>query len=128
MTEMDPADRSIASSAQANIASDAGAARTGDGRRPTVITRLSSLAEQVGEHVIRALQQDDTVAVLTTVVPGEEGGQYIASVTLDAELMQQVQSLLEQAETESASRVPCVGFHCSWPRKSSDKSDTSPEQ
>src|SRR5690606_36027312 len=87
---------------------------------PQFITRLASIEEQVGVHVIHALQQENNVAVVTTVVPGVDGGQYIVSVGLDAEIFARVQHVLEEAN-EALPRVPCVGFHCFLPTK--DKPD-----
>ncbi len=76
-----------------------------------LVSELKSIELQVGEHVIKALQNEGTVAVLTAVMPGG-GGQRIASVPLDAELWMSVQELLTQSDEEQTSEVPCIGFHC----------------
>jgi hypothetical protein len=81
------------------------------------VTPLISLEHQVGAHVIHALQQDSTVAVLTTVMSGPGGSQCIVSVGLDAARMEQVQQLLAESTSDEVPRVPCVGFHCFLPPK-----------
>jgi hypothetical protein len=77
-----------------------------------LVSEIKSIETQVGEHVIAALQQNDTVAVLTAVLPSGAGGQRIASVPLDQDLWMSVQTLLAQAGEERAGEVPCVGFQC----------------
>ncbi len=81
------------------------------------VTRIKSAERQVGEHLIRALQEDDTVAVLTTVVVAPDGGQHIVSAGLDPGMLEQVKALLREAETERDEEVPCIGFHCFTKRK-----------
>lgn len=81
------------------------------------VTELKSAEVQVGEHIIGALQDPSTVAVLTTVVVAPDGGQRIVSAGLDPELLEQVQSLLDKAEDDRDEEVPCVGFHCFVKRK-----------
>lgn len=78
-----------------------------------LVSELKSMEQQVGEHVIQALQHDNTVAVLTAVLSSDGGGgQRIASVPLDMELWQQVQELLVHVGEERSKDVPCVGFQC----------------
>jgi len=86
-----------------------------------IVTRLVPMEEQVGRHVIASLQQPNTVAVITTVVPGEGGAQNIVSVGLSEELLGQVQDLLAAANAQELPRVPCVGFHCFLPQKKDDE-------
>lgn len=76
------------------------------------MTVIKNPAEQVGEHIIGALQQPDTVAVLTTVAVGPDGKQRVISAALDPARMQQVQELLTAADQERETEEPCVGFHC----------------
>jgi hypothetical protein len=76
------------------------------------VTTIKNPAEQIGEHVIQALQHDDTVAVLTTVVLGSDGQKRVNSAALDPKRMQQVQEILTDAEQEREAEEPCVGFHC----------------
>lgn len=88
------------------------------------ITRIKSAEQQVGEHIVKALQDDETVAVLTTVVVGGDGGQHIVSAALDPEILQQVQHLLRDAQSQRDEEIPCIGFHCLLKRKDQDKQKT----
>ena len=81
------------------------------------VTRIKTAEQQVGEHIITALQDPDTVAVLTTVVIGPEGGQHIVSAALDPETLEEVQKMLLKAEEDRHEDIPCVGFHCFLKRK-----------
>ena len=76
------------------------------------VTELKTAEQQVGEHIIEALADDQTVAVLTTVVMGPDGRQRIVSAGLDPRLMAEVQSILVEAQEKRVEEVPCVGFHC----------------
>lgn len=76
------------------------------------VTTIKNAEQQVGEHIIRALQHDNTVAVITTVAMGPDGQQRVVSAALNPERMQQVQELLQAAEEERVQEEPCVGFHC----------------
>ena len=82
------------------------------GGPPRFVTSLAPVEQQVGVHVIRALQGPETVAVLTTVTMGRDGHQRIISVGLDGALLEQVRVLFDEASEERTERVPCVGFHC----------------
>jgi len=81
------------------------------------MTRIKTAEQQIGEHIIRALQDPDTVAVLTAVVIGPDGTQQIVSAALDPETMSDVQKLLHAAEQQRDDEVPCVGFHCLLKKK-----------
>ena len=83
-----------------------------DSGLPQFVTVLTPMEQQVGVHVINALQHPETVAVLTTVAVGQDGMQRIVSVGLDPEMMAQVQALVVNSREERTTRVPCVGFHC----------------
>jgi len=85
------------------------------------VTHIRSAEEQVGQHIITALQDEQTVAVLTTVVVSPEGGQHIVSVGLDPEMMGNVQDFLTEAEAKRDEEVPCVGFHCFVKYKDKEK-------
>ncbi len=87
------------------------------------VTQIRSAEHQVGEHIIDALQDPDTVAVLTTVVIGPEGGQHIVSAALDPETLEEVQQILIKAEAERREETPCVGFHCFIKRKTKEEED-----
>lgn len=76
------------------------------------ITTIRNAEEQVGEHIIRALQHSDTVAVITTLAMGPDGKQRVISAALNAQRMQQVQEILNSAQQERVEEEPCVGFHC----------------
>lgn len=76
------------------------------------ITTIKNAEQQVGEHIIRALQHEDTVAVITTVAMGPDGQQRVISAALSPERLQQVQEILKAAEEEREYEEPCVGFHC----------------
>ncbi len=73
---------------------------------------IKNAEQQVGEHIIEALQYPDTVAVLTTVVMTPDGQQRVVSAALSAARMQQVQEILNAAGEERVEEEPCVGFHC----------------
>jgi hypothetical protein len=76
------------------------------------VTTIKNAEQQVGEHIIQALQHSDTVAVLTTVVMAPDGQQHVVSAALDPERLQQVQEILQAAEAEREKEEPCIGFHC----------------
>ncbi len=83
------------------------------------VTTIKNAEQQVGEHIIAALQTNDTVAVITTVVMGPDGQQRVVSAALNPERMQQVQDILQAASKEREPEQPCVGFHCLVKSKSS---------
>ena len=76
------------------------------------VTTIKNAEQQIGEHIIQALQHADTVAVLTTVALGPDGQQRVISAALDPRRMQQVQEILRAAEQEREEEEPCIGFHC----------------
>ncbi|MGB7345041.1 MAG: hypothetical protein WBD20_12575 [Pirellulaceae bacterium] len=76
------------------------------------VTTIKNAEQQVGEHIISALQHEDTVAVITTVMMGPDGEQRIVSAALNPLRMQQVQEILQAATVEREDEEPCVGFHC----------------
>lgn len=79
---------------------------------PTLVTPLLPIAGQIGEHVIAALEHEDTVAVLTTIT-GSRVGQQVVSIPLSAEQVHKVHGLIQEIhESDDPQRVPCVGFHC----------------
>ena len=79
---------------------------------PHLVTPLRPMAHQVGEHILAALEHDETVAVLTTVTSSRNGEQ-VVSIPLTSEHLQQVHGLIKEIhESEDPERIPCVGFHC----------------
>lgn len=76
------------------------------------VTTIRNAEEQVGQHIIAALQHDNTVAVITTVAVGPDGNQRVISAALNPDRLKQVQEILMQAEEEREDEEPCVGFHC----------------
>ncbi|EMI45064.1 MULTISPECIES: hypothetical protein [Pirellulaceae] len=76
------------------------------------VTTIKNSEQQVGENIIAALQHENTVAVLTTVVIGPDGNQRVISAALDPQRMKQVQEILSDAEAERVDEEPCFGFHC----------------
>jgi hypothetical protein len=76
------------------------------------VTTIKNAEQQVGEHIIAALQHDDTVAVITTVAIGDDGQQRVVSAALNPDRMKQVQEILQAADEEREQEEPCVGFHC----------------
>lgn len=88
-----------------------------------MIAPIKSPALQIGETIIHALQQDNTVAVITTVVVGPDGRQSVVTAALDPRMMSSVQQLLAQAEQEREDEEPCMGFHCLVKPKNSEDDD-----
>ncbi|TWT81001.1 hypothetical protein CA13_24480 [Planctomycetes bacterium CA13] len=76
------------------------------------VTTIKNAEQQVGEHIIAALQHDNTVAVITTVAIGPDGQQRVISAALEPKRLEQVQEILNAATEEREEEEPCVGFHC----------------
>jgi len=89
---------------------------------PQFITPLASLEQQVGGHVITALQHPGTIAVLSTVVAGMDGSQQIVSIGLDPGRFSEVQDLLAASMEDQKRRVKCMGFHCQFVDEDDEKS------
>lgn len=89
----------------------------GAGGLPTYVSAITSLEEQVGSNVVRALQHDGAMGVLT-VVQSTPAGQRIVSVPLNEELLSRVSDALSSSEeAEDTDSVPCIGFHCALPHR-----------
>jgi phage I-like protein len=79
---------------------------------PHLVSQIQTVANQVGKHVLSAMEHEQTVAVLTTIT-GSTHGQQVISIPLTAEHVQQVHGLIEEIhQSNEPERVPCVGFHC----------------
>jgi hypothetical protein len=76
------------------------------------VSKVKNFDQQIGEHVLAALQHPNTVAVLTTVVVGPTGEQHIVSASLNSQKMSQVNQLLEDAQEVMVEDEVCYGFHC----------------
>lgn len=93
-------------------------------RRPEYVSALVPMEQQIGAHVMAALQHENTVGVLSAVVTGPDGVQRIVSAPLDAKKLAMVRDLLESADDEQTQRVSCFGFHCKSPAL--NQSDETP--
>jgi len=91
-----------------------------DGQTPTVMGELISPTDQIGRNVMAALEDADSVAVLTTLVPGVSADR-IVSVGLTREQMHHVGILLNEIEAEdeetAQDEARCIGFQCSVDKK-----------
>ena len=63
----------------------------------TFVSDLEPISQQVGKHIITALQQPNTAAVLTSIVPGFPTDR-IASIPISKEQMIQIRMLLQQEQ------------------------------
>ena len=84
-----------------------------------LVTQLAPITEQVGTHVLQALQDAETVAVLTTVVAGFPADRVVSLPLTNAQLAS-VQKLLMQVQAEPAPQTEeeearCIGFQCQIP-------------
>jgi len=86
-----------------------------DGQTETVMAHLMPVSEQIGRNVMAALNDPDSVAVLTTVVPGL-GADRVVSVGLTPQQMHDVGILLQEIEGEDEEAAQdeqrCIGFQC----------------
>lgn len=99
--------------------------RVDAGQLQHFVTTIKTAEQQVGENIISALQHDGTVAVLTTVVMGQDGKQRVISAALDPNMMSEVQKLLQSAQETREEEEPCVGFHCLMKPKTNGQSDST---
>ena len=86
-----------------------------DGKTETMMAHLLPISEQIGRNVMAALDDPDSVAVLTTVVPGV-GADRVVSVGLTPQQMHDVGILLQEIEEEDEDAAQdeqrCIGFQC----------------
>ena len=93
------------------------------------VTSIRTVERQVGDHVMAALEDTDTVAVLTTIVGGVRTDR-IVSLPLNGEQAAAVSELLqaaqaeaeEDAEDEDGRREGFLGFHAVL-REAADEDD-----
>ena len=64
------------------------------------VTPLRSIERQVGEHVLNALDEDEAVAVLTTIAAGVRNDR-VVSVPLNRGQVNAIRDILEQAQEEA---------------------------
>ena len=94
-----------------------------DGLQP-LVTELTPITEQVGNHVLTALQEEECVAVLTTLVGGYPTDK-VVSVALNAEQMANVGEILGEVQKEpedADEEAICIGFHCHIPKENKKRS------
>jgi hypothetical protein len=85
-----------------------------------IASALLSITEQVGEHVLRCLRDEQVVAVISTIVPGVgPGADRVVSMPLDGQKMAEIDVLLQglQAMPEEDFEEKCIGFQCAIPPK-----------
>ena len=92
------------------------------------VTQIKSAEHQVGEHILVALQDPGTVAVLTAVLVGPDGTQRIVSAALNPDLLQQVQEIMQVAQETRDEEVPCVGFHCLLRQRSAPEDEADEDE
>lgn len=88
------------------------------------VTKLLTIERQVGEHVLTALEQPDSVAVLTTIAAGIRNDR-VVSVPLSREQVEDITSILAQAQEEpdEEDEASTIGFHVVL-----DRTDTKDEE
>lgn len=88
---------------------------------PHFVSPIHTIANQVGEHVLLAMEHEETVAVLTTIT-GSSHGQQVISIPLSAEHVQQVHGFIEDIHSSNEPQdIPCVGFHCFLDQEESEE-------
>lgn len=90
------------------------------------VTDLKPIELQVGEHILTALTQPNTAAILTSLVPGI-GNDRVASIPVTHQQLSKIQSLLMQEQrlaiTEERSAEEeerSIGFQIEVPMKTSE--------
>jgi hypothetical protein len=81
-----------------------------------IVTEIQSMTQQIGGHILTALQrQDDTMGVLTSIVPGL-GPDRVVSIPISRSQFVQIQAFLHQdqlikmkAQEEPVEEKP-IGF------------------
>lgn len=88
---------------------------------PTLISPLHPISLQIGEHVLAAMEHEETVAVLTTIT-GSRSGPQVVSIPLGPDHLLKVHEFLKEIhQSEDPQNIPCVGFHCYIDQKEEEK-------
>jgi hypothetical protein len=65
-----------------------------------IVTEIQPITQQIGEHILSALQRDDdSIAVLTSIVPGL-GVERVVSIPISKHQFQKIQLFLQQSKIE----------------------------
>ena len=88
------------------------------------VTELHPIEQQIGGHILSALSQPGTAAVLTSVVPGL-GKDRVASIPLNQEQIIRIQAMLQQdqrlaitQERTAEEEERSIGFQVEMPEVS----------
>lgn len=95
------------------------------------VTTIRTIDRQVGEHVLAALNEDDAVAAITTLVTGVRTDR-IVSMPLTREQVEAIRGVLEQAQAEATEseeeeegrREGFLGFHTVLRTEKKEAEDT----
>ena len=93
----------------------------------TFVSELSPVTHQIGSHIMSALSEANTAAVLTSLVPGFPQDR-IASIPVTRAQLQRIHQLLAEEQrvaleaTEKEEQDRSIGFHVDIP-DSPDQSD-----
>ncbi len=95
------------------------------------VTTIRTVDRQVGEHVLAALNEEDAVAAITTLVTGVRTDR-IVSMPLTREQVEAIREVLEQAQAEATEfeeeeegrREGFLGFHTVLRTETKEAEDT----
>lgn len=95
------------------------------------VTTIRTVDRQVGEHVLAALNEEDAVAAITTLVTGVRTDR-IVSMPLTREQVEAIREVLEQAQAEATEfeeeeegrREGFLGFHTVLRPETNEAEDT----
>jgi len=96
----------------------------------SIVTEIQPITQQIGEHILAALQRkDDTMAVLTTIVPSL-GPDRVVSLPISQTQFLQIQAFLHQEQLmqmeaqndEEQEEERAIGFEL--PNNESDESES----
>ena len=95
------------------------------------VSTIRTVDRQVGEHVLAALNEDDAVAAITTLVTGVRADR-IVSMPLTREQVEAIRGVLEQAQAEATEseeeeegrREGFLGFHTVLRTETKESEDT----